>query len=289
MASDRTLEDNVCLVTGATSGIGFEVARQLAALGAEVVMHARDGERGDVARLRVVAATGNENVSILVADLESQRQIRRAAAEFRDRHERLDVLVNNAGAVFPRRALTEDGIERTFAVNHLAYFLMTRLLLDRLEAGAPSRVINVSSAAHRRATFDPRDLEPAADGSAMQAYGQSKLANLLFTYELARRLEGRGVTVNAVHPGVVNTNFGSGVRWVRWLVRPFGRFLIQPGDAAAAIVELAAEPRFATVTGRYFVKGEERPSSRASYDLETQQRLWTLSEVLTARSASPDA
>ena len=279
------LRGRVALVTGANSGVGFEAARQLAELGAAVTMLCRDPERAEAARQLIVVAAGSETVEVLIADLGSQRSVREAAAEFRAAHDRLDILVNNAGAVFPADELTEDGIERTFAVNHLGYFLLTTLLLDLIEASAPARIINVASVAHRRAQLDFGDLNGDGGWSTMGAYGRSKLVNVMFTYELARRLEERGVTANAIHPGLVATNFGGGVRWIRWLTRPVHRFMTQSSEAGAAVVRLAAEPDLTGVTGRYFSKWDEEESSERSHDLDAQRRLWEISERLVAASA----
>lgn len=279
------LQGRVCLVTGANSGVGFEAARQLAALGADVTLLCRDAARGEAARVAIVEATGNSLVQLLPADMSSQRQIREAAARFRAMHDRLDILVNNAGAMFPSRELTEDGIERTFAVNHLGYFLLTTLLLDRVEVSAPARIVNVASSAHGRARIDFSDLSGEHSWSTMGAYGRSKLANVMFSYELARRLEGGAVTVNAIHPGLVATNLGSGVRWIRWLTRPVQRLMTQSPEAGAAVVRLVTAPELEGVSGRYFSKWDEQRSSERSYDIEAQQRLWAVSEQLVSASA----
>jgi NAD(P)-dependent dehydrogenase (short-subunit alcohol dehydrogenase family) len=279
------LGGRIALVTGATSGVGFEAACQLAGLGAAVTLLARDAQRGADARARITEATGNPSVELLLADVSSQRQIREAAQEFRARHDRLDILINNAGAVFPRFERTEDGIEQTFAVNHLGYFLLTTLLLDPVEASDDARIVNVSSIAHRRGRLDFDDLDGESGWSTMGAYRRSKAANVLFTYDLARRFEGRGATANAIHPGLVATNFGSGVRWIRWAIRPIRRWMTQPVEAGAAVVQLAADPALVGVSGRYFEKWDEKPSSKYSHDHEVQDSLWAASERLVAPSA----
>lgn len=279
------LGGRVALVTGATSGVGFEAALQLAGLGASVTLLARDAQRGEDARARIAEATGNSSVELLLADMSSQRQIRDAAREFRGHHDQLDILINNAGAVFPRFERTEDGIEQTFAVNHLGYLLLTTLLLDRIEASGDARIVNVSSIAHRRGRLDFDDLDGESGWSTMGAYRRSKAANVLFTYDLARRFEGRGVTANAIHPGLVATNFGSGVRWIRWATRPVRRWMTQPAEAGATLVRLAADPELAGVTGRYFEKWDERASSEYSHDRDVQAALWAASERLVAPSA----
>src|SRR5215217_8977279 len=205
----------VCLITGATSGIGKATAMGLANMGASVVMVARDRSRGEAALAEIKEGSANASVDLMLTDLSSQEDIRRLADEFKDAYPRLDVLVNNAGVIRSKRVTSADGIEMTFAVNHLAYFLLTNLLLDLLKASAPSRIVNVSSAEQRNGTIDFDDLQAEKGYKTAKAYGQSKLANILFTYELARRLEGTGVSANCLHPGAgVRTNLGSGVSGV---------------------------------------------------------------------------
>lgn len=279
------MSGRVCLVTGANSGIGFEVARQLAGLGAAVTMLCRDRERGEAARAAILEAVDGASVELLLADMSSLEQVRDAARQFRAGHDRLDVLVNNAGAVFPKRLITDGGVEQTFAVNHLGYFALTAELLDLVEVSTPARIVNVSSIAHRRGRIDFDDLAFTEGWSTMNAYRRSKLANVLFSYELARRLEGRGVTVNAIHPGIVATNFGSGVRWIRWLTRPVQRLMTQADEAGAAVARLATSPALEGVTGRYFNKWDEERSSELSHDRAVQRRLW---EVSAALVAAPD-
>lgn len=271
-------QEKVVLLTGGTSGIGRAAAEQLAAAGVRVVLLCRDRGRGEEARRSIVAATGNPRVDLLVADLSSQRQIREAAAEFRERYERLDVLLHNA-AVLPReRRVGEDGLELQFAVNHLAPFLLTELLLDLLRASAPSRVVVVASEAHREGRIDFSDLQGERSYHRLRAYRQSKLANILFTRELSRRLQGSGVTVNAVHPGVVNTGLlFSGWRIAR-LVRPFLR---TPAEGAAELVYLALSPEVTGVSGRYFVDRRPREPSARARDPEVAKELWSVSEALT--------
>ncbi len=285
-ASPESLNRRVALVTGASSGIGYEAARQLAARGATVVLLCRDAERGDAARARIIEETSNDRVELLLADMGSQAQVRRAAAEFRELHDQLHILVNNAGAIQRRRELTEDGLERTFAANHLGTFLLTRQLLDLVQASAPARIINVASSSHARGPLDFADLDSAEDWAGMRAYGRSKLGNVMFSYELARQLEGSGITVNAIHPGLVATRFGRGVRWVRLGIAVARWFMVSPEDSGADIVHLATAPELEGVTGTYFVRREQQQSSEFSRDESLQQRLWTASEVLVARSAA---
>ena len=285
-ASPESLNRRVALVTGASSGIGYEAASQLAARGATVVLLCRDAGRGEAARARIIEATSNDRVELLLTDMGSQAQVRRIAAEFRERHDQLHILVNNAGAIQRRRELTEDGLERTFAANHLGTFLLTRQLLDLVQASAPARIINVASSAHARGPLDFADLDSSEDWAGMRAYGRSKLGNVMFSYELARRLESSGVTVNAIHPGLVATRFGRGVRWVRLGIAVARWFMVSPEDSGADIVHLATAPELEGVTGTYFVRREQQQSSEFSRDESLQQRLWTASEVLVARSAA---
>jgi retinol dehydrogenase-12 len=288
-ASANSMGGKVCLVTGATAGLGFVTARELAARGATVIVVGRDPGRCADACQRIVSATQNERVNWIRADLSSQRDVRQLAKDVQQRHDRLDVLVNNAGAMFLRRQTSTDGIEMTFALNHLAYFLLTSLLLDALEASIPSRIVNVSSVAHERATGDPTDLH-SRRYRGYDVYARSKLANLLYTYELARRLGDTGVTVNAVNPGLVRTNFGANNgligRLGAWLVHlRYREHSIGTEEGARTIVYLATSPAVAGVSGKYF-EGEQRvPSSPLSHDAVLASRLWQLSDTLTKDSS----
>jgi NAD(P)-dependent dehydrogenase (short-subunit alcohol dehydrogenase family) len=278
-STDR-LDGRICLVTGATSGLGAATARALARRGATVVVAGRDAARcaREVERIR---STGGR-AEALTADLTSQAEVRRLADLFAARHPRLDVLVNNAGAYFMRRRVTVDGLEATFALNHLAPFLLTLLLLERLRASPAGRVVNVSSRAHAQQALDLEDLQGERRWDRLDAYGRSKLANLLFTYELARRLEGTFVTVNAVDPGLVATRLGSDGGWLRVSVRNLlRRGLLTPEQGARTIVHVAASASVAGATGRYYRDGEEARSSERSHDAATGARLWRASEALT--------
>ncbi len=283
---DAAMQGKVCLITGATSGIGLVAAREIGRRGARVVLVGRDAARCDAAAREVSAAAGGRQPETLLADLSSQRQVRELAQKFRQRHDRLDVLVNNAGGMWLERHLTEDGLERTFAVNHLAYFLLTHLLLDTLKASAPARVVNVSSGAHRRATLDFGDLQGEHGYSGWQAYCRSKLENVLFTYELARRLRGTGVTANALHPGWVATGFGGHNGWRGALIRGLSRlFALTPEQGARTIVYLATSPDVANVSGQYYFQDRAVSTSPASYDEQAAERLWRVSEQLTGVAA----
>jgi len=271
-----------CLVTGANSGIGKEIARGLAAAGASVLMVARDRERGEAARAEVALSTGNQKVELLVCDLSSQRQIRELAATVLGGCDRLDVLVNNAGLTLDKRILTEDGIETTFAVNHLAPFLLTHLLLERLKASKPSRIVTVASDAHRGARIDFDDPSAERGFSAWRAYCQSKLANILFTRELARRLRGTGVTATCLHPGVVRTGFGrQGPALIRVGTRIVGMFLLSPAKGADTAIWLATSPEVEGASGGYYQKRRLTNPALAARDPAAAARLWELSEAFT--------
>jgi NAD(P)-dependent dehydrogenase (short-subunit alcohol dehydrogenase family) len=278
----NSLQGKVCLVTGATSGIGLVAARELAWRGARVVLVGRNREHTDAAVAHIRAQTGSNEIDGLLADLSSQNQVRALAWQFLQSHPRLDVLVNNAGGLWLDRQLTVDGLEPTFAVNHLAYFLLTQLLLERLKTSAPARIVNVSSAAHRNAIIDFDNLQGEKRYRGWPQYCRTKVMNLLFTYELARRLGDTDVTVNALHPGWVATGFGGGNGLRGRLLQLLARcFAISPEEGARTIVYLASSPDVAAATGRYFVREQAVPSSPASYDQASAGRLWQISEQLS--------
>ncbi len=280
------LDGKVALVTGATSGIGRVTARELAARGAMTLLVARSRDKGEDTLKEIRRATGNDRLGLFVADLASQAEVRRVAGEIRGRTERLHVLVNNAGAIYTERSLSPDGIELTFALNHLGYFLLTRELLPLLRASAPARIVNVASTAHLRGRMDWDDLNGERGYSTWKAYGQSKLANILFTRELARRLAGSGITANALHPGVIATGFGRNNRGLFRLMMQVGApFLSNPEKGARTSVYLASSPEVEGVTGKYFSDCREVEPSRAARDDADAGRLWDLSERLTAPRA----
>ena len=284
MPKQSDMAGRVCVVTGATRGIGRATAEGLARLGATVVLIARRREDG-LKVSREISEKSGTTPDVVSSDLSSQASIRHAAQELGERHPRLHVLINNAGIITRQRELTVDGLEMQFAVNHLAYFLLTNLLLDHLRAGAPSRIINVSSGAHEGATLDFNDLQGERGYSATRAYSQSKLANILFTYELARRLAGTGVTANCLHPGVIGTKLLADYMGVPVaggaLARTFGA---KPEDGAATSIYLATSPEIEAVTGKYFQRKQPQRSSRESYDEAAARRLWEVSERLTGVS-----
>jgi NAD(P)-dependent dehydrogenase (short-subunit alcohol dehydrogenase family) len=276
------MNGKTCLVTGATSGIGKETALALARRGASVIVVGRNPAKGADTVRWIRQQTGNDSVDLMLADLSSQLQVRRLAEDFKEKYQHLHVLVNNAGAVMLSRRESEDGIEMTWALNHLGYFLLTNLLLDVLRASAPSRIVNVSSGAHRRVELDFADLQGRKRYRGFGAYARSKLANLLFTYELAARIEGTGVTVNALHPGLVATNLpgGNGL-FGSVLTFLLGLRGMRPEAGARTAVYLAASSEVDGVSGLYFVKQKAVRSSRASYDLASAGRLWQVSVEMT--------
>ncbi len=283
------MRGKVCVVTGAGSGIGRAAALGLARRGATVVLVCRSEASGNAAVEEIARPGCDGSATLLLADLASQRQVRALAVAIRARFERVHVLINNAGVAGARpRRVTGDGLERTFAVNHLAPFLLTTLLLDTLKACAPARVVTVSSAAHRFYAMDFDDLQGERRYSGFGAYARSKLANVLFTHELARRLEGTGVTANCLHPGVVATNiFRDSPRVLRTIFA--GPLALSPEKGADTVLHLATAPEVAGVSGRYFVRRRPVRPSRAARDADAARRLWQASEVLTAGSDTPAA
>jgi retinol dehydrogenase 12 len=275
------MQGKICLITGATSGIGLATAAALAHLGARIVLVGRDEARAKEALAQIRHDTPNAQLEVLTADLSSQDSLRRLADTFHQRYDRLDVLINNAGVSPNTRTLTIDGIETTFAVNHLAAFLLTYLLLDRLKTSALARIINVSSSAASRLDFENLQGEKSFD--PMTIYGRSKMMNLLFTIELAQRLAGTGVTVNAVHPGVVRTNLVRDMRGpLRWILTAFAPFLRSPAQGAATSVYLASSPHVATVSGKYFVDNKAATPPAGADDAAAAQKLWETSAKLTS-------
>ena len=270
------------VITGGTGGIGRATAEGLAELGAQVVITGRDPERTASVARQILAAGGSGSVEPMAADLSSQQVVRRLADELVQKHPRIDVLVNNVGGYWNHRQVTANGLERTFALNHLAPFLLTNLLLDPLIAGAPARVVTVSSNAHAMGRIDFDDLQAERSYSGARAYNQSKLANVLFSYELARRLAGRGVTANALHPGVVSTGFGSeDPGRLQKLIMPVGRFLLKtPEKGAETSIYLASSPDVEGVSGRFFVNSKQKKSAPQSYDRDDALRLWDVSAEL---------
>jgi retinol dehydrogenase 14 len=280
--SGPSMAGKTVLVTGGTGGIGEATASGLAVLGADVAVTGRDRARTEAAVESIRAASGNGGVRAFAADLSAQSEVRRLAADVLDTYPRLDVLVNNVGGFWAHRHVTADGLERTFALNHLAGFLLTNLLLDRLKASAPSRVVTVSSGAQSMGTIDFDDLQGERRYSGQRAYNQSKLANVVFTFELARRLEGSGVTATVLHPGVVRTAFSAEdpapfLRWLLPLARPFMK---SPAAGARTSIYLASSPDVDGVSGAYFAKGKAKSANKSAYDFAMAARLWQVSADL---------
>ncbi|GAB4124190.1 MAG: SDR family oxidoreductase [Roseiflexaceae bacterium] len=277
------MHGRICLITGATSGIGKAAAEALAKRGAHVVLVARNQLKGAAVRKELIEASQNPQIDLLLADFASLPAVVRLAEQVRQRYPQLHVLINNAGGIFFGRQTTEDGFEMSFGVNHLAHFVLTTELLELLKASAPARVITISSNAEAVGRIHFDDLQRERFYWSFGAYAQSKLANLLFSYELARRVAGSGVVANAVTPGPVATNFGSGgngmLRMFPWIFQQIGT---TPEQAAATIVQLACDPAFAQISGKAFYQQRELQTSAHSYDQHTQQQLWRISEELVA-------
>jgi len=275
------MEGKTCVITGASSGIGKASAVQLASMGAKAVMVCRSLERGERAKAEVEAKSGSGSVEMMLADLGSLGSVREFARTYEDSHDSLHVLLNNAGSVRLRRSLTVDGFEATFQVNYLSPFLLTNLLLPLLKKSAPSRIVNVSSAAHYGGHIDLGDLQLQKGYGVMRAYSRSKLALVLFTRELARRLEGTGVTANSLHPGTVATNiWGSALGPASFLGKVARLFLISPEKGARTQVYLASSPEAEGVSGEYFESSAKRRSSDESYDQALAERLWDASAAM---------
>ena len=276
-------DKKVCLITGATAGIGLETANGIAAKGIHVVLVGRSKEKCEAAIAYIKEHNKNVSLDYLLCDLSSQKSVRQLAKDFLETYNRLDILINNAGAVFSELQYSEDGIEMQFAVNHLAPFLLTHLLLDILMQSALARIVNVSSHSHYRGKINFTDLYHTEKYWAMTVYEQSKLANVLFTYELDRILEDTGITVNALHPGVVDTTIGNtnskGIVSFAWrVIRLFG---ITAVDGAKTSIYLATSDAVKDVSGKYFYKCKPKKSSRASFDKEAALKLWEISKSLT--------
>jgi NAD(P)-dependent dehydrogenase (short-subunit alcohol dehydrogenase family) len=286
-----TMQGRICLITGGTNGIGKSTAQELARMGATVVIVGRDAQKTSRVVEEIRSATGNPTVDSLLADLSSQQAVRRLSSDFKRKYSQLHVLLNNAGGTFMTRQLSVDGIEMTFALNHLAYFLLTNLLLDTLKSTAPARIINISSDAHARGTIDFDNLQGERSYSSFGPYGNSKLANLLFTTELARRLEGTGVTVNALHPGLTSTGFGKNnpglLMKIMGVVIPL--IARSPEKGAATSIYLASSPEAHSITGKYFVDCKVTQPAPQAADSAVAKKLWDVSaEMVHMAEAVPE-
>lgn len=276
----QSLSGKTIMVTGATAGIGEVTALELARKGATVILVSRNPEKCAAIAERIQQETGNHKIDYFSADLSSQTQIRQMVDQFRSKYDRLDVLVNNAGGVFVTRKFSVDGIETTFALNHLSYFLLTNLLLDTIKASAPARIVNVSSNGHFDSALNFDDLQLERGYAPLKAYGRSKFANVLFTYELARCLDGLGVTANVLHPGLVQTDIAKSASW--WLGLGWKLFLrfrkgLTPEEGALTSIYLASSPHVEAITGKYFAKQKAISSDPATYDEAVARRLWEIS------------
>jgi len=288
MVGTLPMGGKIVVITGGTGGIGKATATGLATLGARVGITGRDPARAEQAAADIRAASGNPAVDAFAADMTSQNELRQLAAVVLEAYPRLDVLVNNVGGFWAHRHSTADGLERTFALNHLAPFLLTNLLLDRLKASAPARVITVSSGAQSMGRIEFDDLQGARSYSGQRAYNQSKLANVMFTNELARRLHGTRVMANSLHPGVVRTNFGAEDQaWFFTVISRVVRPLLKtPAQGAQTPIYLASTPDLEDVTGQFFTNGKPKRANRIAYDIDMTARLWRVSADLVGMTAT---
>lgn len=288
MSSSRAMAEKICLVTGSTSGIGKITAQSLAKQGAKVIIVSRNKEKCAFTVEEIKKLTASNEVDFIAADLTSQKEIHKLAKQFTDSYPRLDVLVNNAGGLFLSRELSVDNIEMTWALNHLNYFLLTNLLIDSLKASNAARVVNVSSVAHENGNIDFANLQGEKKYSGWTAYCQSKLANVLFTYELARKLSKTKITVNALHPGVVGTNFGTNNKGLmgKLIQLYLNIFSISDKEGAETSIYLASSTEVQAVTGKYFIKKKQRNSKPISYDEQLAKKLWDISKELTKLESS---
>ena len=280
------MQGKVCLITGSSAGIGKVTAQELARMGATVVMICRNKVKGEAAQAEIIKASGNSQVDLLIADLSELSQVRRVAEQFKQKYSQLHVLINNAGGINSEHKITSDGLEYTFATNYLAPFLLTAQLLDILKASAPARIINVSSLAHTQGKIDFEDLQGSHRYGFAKAYAQSKLAQIYFTYELAYQLAGSDVTVNALHPGIIASNFTDGLKGILHIVGSLIYFLVSTNvqKGAQTPIYLATSPEVEGVTGQYFSDCQAGFSSKLSYDLAVRQRLWDVSQQLIAQT-----
>ncbi len=279
---EAVMDGRVCIVTGANSGLGRATALALAKMGATVVLVCRNRNKGQVALSEIAKESGNQSIDLMIADLSSLQSVQKLAREFQDRYPKLHVLINNAGLVNLRRYITIDGYEKTFATNYLSPFLLTNLLLNELKSSAPSRIVTGSSGAHYGGHIDFGDLQNGKRYGGMRAYGQSKLALVLFTRELAKRLAGSGVTAYSLHPGVVATNIWSRPAGVAWFIMVIPKlFMASPGKGAETIVYLATAPGIENLSGEYFEKKKVKRSSEESYNDNVSEKLWDSSGELT--------
>lgn len=276
------MENKIVIVTGANSGIGKITAMSLAQKDYHVVMVCRNAKKGKVAQQEIIDMSNNKKVDLLLCDFASLKRVRKLAATILASYEKIDVLVNNAGMIAKERSLTEEHYESTFAINHLAPFLFTNLLLERIKASPNARIVTVASDAHKMVkAFDFGNLQAEKSFKQWDAYGLSKLCNIYFTYELAKRLENTGVTTNCLHPGVVRTNFGNDAsKMIKWGIKFLGMFLLSPEKGAETSIFLVSSEKVKNVNGKYFIKKRQALSSELSYNEDIARKLWEHSEKL---------
>lgn len=283
------MNNKLCVITGANSGIGFETAKALAQKGAYIVMVCRNEDKAIAAKNKILNAVDDAGVAIVLCDFSIQKEIHNAAEEIGSRYKKIDVLINNHGFIASERWETVDGLEGTFAVNHIGYFLFTNLLLENIKAAKNARIINVASDAHRAGEFDPDNIQLENNFNAMKAYGNSKLFNILFTKELAERLKETDVTANCLHPGVVRSNFGqSGEWWVSLFYKVFGLFMTSNEDGAKTTIYLASSDEVENVNGAYFKNEKAVAPKKQAQDMEAAKKLWEISEKLCDLSNAPE-
>jgi len=276
------MKEKICVISGANSGIGYITAKSLAMQGAKIVMVCRNKEKGNTAMAEIKEKTKNSDIELFIADFSSQKEIRRVAQEISAKYPVIDVLVNNAGAIQEKRTETVDGIETTFATNHLGYFLFTNLLLQNLKAAPKARIVSVASAAEKMGKLNFDDLQTKINYSSMKAYSLSKLTNIVFTYELAKRLKGTNITANCLHPGVVKTEFGKELNgFYRFMFSIFRPFMRNSEKGAETMIWLASSPEVEGVTGKYFVDKKQKKSQPDSYNENIQKKLWEISMQMT--------
>ena len=283
------MKNQVCIITGANSGIGKETALSLAKLGATVILLCRNYERGNIALKSIITESNNKNVELMLCDLSSQNSISDFISKFKNKYDSLNVLINNAGILLNKRTISVDGVENTFAINHLGPFILTNSLLDLLKSSSPSRIINVSSSGHYRANFDLDNMQGEKKYSSFEAYCKSKLYNVLFTYELSRKLAGSNVTVNCLHPGFIPTNlFANSSFFYKAIVKILSPILIDAKSGSKTSTYLATSKDVENITGKYFVKCKPKQSSKISYDKSASKNLWDISEKLVNYNKSAE-
>ncbi len=287
--SIMNMTNKLCVITGANSGIGFETAKALAKKGAYIVMVCRNEDKAIQAKNEILQTVDDAGIAIVLCDFSIQKEIHKAAEEITSRYKKIDVLINNHGFIASERNETVDGLEETFAVNHIGYFLFTNLLLDNIKAAKKARIVNVASDAHRAGEFDPENIQLQENFSPMKAYGNSKLFNILFTKELADRLKDSDVTANSLHPGVISSNFGQSGEWyVSLFYKVFGVFMTSNKEGAETSVYLASSDEVENANGAYFKNKKAVAPKKQARDMEAAKKLWEISEELCDLANQPE-